>query len=156
MIDRYIFQLKSLETNLRRDAIIALSKSGDSRAIAPLQNIAAHDPDPELRKLAASGESQVQREQGFVISAEPAAPQGDLLSQVTSGRRIEPTAKDKRLAQRQLHQAFSYRSDSKIDHALYHLAQAIQLNPLLVYDKSVPTLASELLGSGDSTQQAMT
>src|SRR6185369_9524031 len=104
-------------------AIIALSKSGDARAIAPLQHVAANDPDPELRELAAAGEAQVQREQGFVFSAEPAAPNGDLLSQIMPGRRIEPTTKDKRLAQRQLHQAFSYRSDSKNDHALYHLAQ---------------------------------
>src|SRR5262249_51136516 len=105
MIDRYIFQLKSLEPTLRRNAIIALSKSGNSLAIARLQQIAANDPEPELRALAAAGEQQVQREEGFVISAEPAAPQGDVLSQLTSGDRIEPTEKDKRLAQRQLHQA---------------------------------------------------
>src|SRR5260221_12857775 len=100
MIARYIFQLKSLETDLRRDAIIALSKSGDSRAIAPLQHIAANDPDPELRTLAAAGEAQVQREQGFVVSAEPAAPQRDLLSQVMPGRRTDPTTQDRRLAPR--------------------------------------------------------
>ncbi len=52
MIDQYILQLSSPDPVIRRQAIIALGKSGDERALRPLANVIKTDPDPVLRELA--------------------------------------------------------------------------------------------------------
>src|SRR5437016_742524 len=154
-VKRYLFQLQSLETKLRREAIVALSQSADERAIEPLKRIAANDPDPELRALAADGEQQVQRERSFLPPEQPQALVSTDPLALATPERIEPTAKDKRLAQQHLNQTYTFSNGGNRDHALYHLTLAIQYNPLLVYEKPVRFLAADLMGAGDAPQQAI-
>src|SRR4051794_19158378 len=52
MIDQYLAQLTSDDPVQRRQAIVALGKSGDERALRPLANLIKTDPDPVLRELA--------------------------------------------------------------------------------------------------------
>ncbi len=52
MIEDYLEQLKSADPVQRRQAIIALGKSGDERALRPLAALIKTDPDPVLRELA--------------------------------------------------------------------------------------------------------
>lgn len=164
-VKRYLFQLQSLETDLRREAIVALGQSADERAIEPLKHIAANDPVPELRVLAADAEQQVhdqlQREQNFIIpdSADTsdslnAVATYDPLAAAMPGR-IEPTEKDKRQAQQHINQALTFWSVGNREYAVYHLALAIQSNPLLVYERPILSLAADLMGAGDAPQQAI-
>ena len=154
-VKRYIFQLQSLEPKLRREAIVALSQAGDERAVEPLKRIAANDPDPELRALAADAEQRVERERNFLIPEQSTAHvPNDRLALAMPGR-IEPTARDKRLAQQHLHQTFTFSDAGNREHAVYHLTLAIQHNPLLVYEKPARFLAADLMGAGDAPQQAI-
>lgn len=52
MIDQYLRQLNSNDPAERREAIIALGKSRDERALRPLSNVIKTDPDDSLRALA--------------------------------------------------------------------------------------------------------
>src|SRR5690242_16362908 len=61
MVEQYIEQLTSRDPNRRRAAIIALSKTGDVRALGPLNSIAQNDPDPGLRELASKAEHIIQK-----------------------------------------------------------------------------------------------
>jgi tetratricopeptide (TPR) repeat protein len=51
-MNKYIEALDSDNPQTRRAAIVALGKSGDSRALPYLAKIHQQDPDPELRELA--------------------------------------------------------------------------------------------------------
>src|SRR5258708_27639218 len=144
-VKRYIFQLQSLEPKLRREAIVALGQLGDERATEPLQRIAANDPDPELRALAAEAEQRVERERSFLLPDQPFAPgRIDPLARAMPGR-VEPTEKDKRLAQQHMHQNFTFSDAGNRGLALYYLTLAIPHNPLLVSNKPSRLLASALM-----------
>jgi hypothetical protein len=157
MVERYIFQLKSLQPELRREAILWLSQCGDVRALEPLGHLAEHESDPQMRSLAEAGQQQVKREvEAFAaLQALDGPKEVDPLAELLPGR-IEPTVQDKRQAQHHLNQALSFRNARDTERALYHLAEAIRLNPLLAYEKVASTLASDLMSAGDSPRQAMT
>ncbi len=73
MIDTYIQQLASADAGKRREAIIALGKAGDPRALPPLLNIYKTDPDPALRELALKAGRHIKQLQSAQQSA-PAQP----------------------------------------------------------------------------------
>jgi hypothetical protein len=153
MIERYIFQLKSLIPDLRREAIEYLAQSADERAIAPLLYTVQHEPIGELRDLANGAVEQIERD--AAINRENVSSQSvDPLARYLP-KNVNPTDQDRIRAQRHLQQAYNYREGKRTDVALYELAQAIKLNPMLVYDRPVTVLAADLLQSGDSAIQAI-
>ncbi len=70
MINRYVQQLKSSDPARRREAIIALGKSGDQAALSPLADVYRGDPDPALRDLALRAGRHLRSQ----LQAAPAAP----------------------------------------------------------------------------------
>jgi len=76
MFENYIQQLKDRNAAVRRDAIIALGKLADPRALSYLGQIYKNDPDPALRELAAKAGRHIQklRQQAQATSSGPAAP----------------------------------------------------------------------------------
>lgn len=69
MSDLYKARLQSSDPAVRRQAIIALGKSGDSRALPLLAQAYKTDPDPSLRELARKAGRHIQQQ-----TASPAAP----------------------------------------------------------------------------------
>jgi len=72
MIDTTIQQLTSADAGKRREAIIALGKAGDPRALPALLNVYKTDPDPALRELALKAGRHIKQVQS---AATPAVPQ---------------------------------------------------------------------------------
>lgn len=60
-LDHYIHLLGHKDSAQRRQAIIALGKSGDKRALQPLARVYKTDPDPELRDLALKAGRNIQK-----------------------------------------------------------------------------------------------
>jgi hypothetical protein len=61
MFEKYLQYLRSIDSDIRREAIIALGKSGDPRALSALAYVYQTDPDPALRELAAKAGRYIQR-----------------------------------------------------------------------------------------------
>jgi tetratricopeptide (TPR) repeat protein len=70
LITQYINQLKSGDAVRRREAIIALGKSGDAAALKPLAEVYRNDPEPALRELALKAGKYLRQQTG---DAAPAA-----------------------------------------------------------------------------------
>src|SRR5687768_14730078 len=100
MIERYVFQLKSLIPDLRREAIVYLAECADERAIAPLLHISRHDVVEELRNLAYDAVERIERDTGV--------KQGEVDQQAIDPlagylpKNIQPTDQDRMRAQRHI------------------------------------------------------
>jgi tetratricopeptide (TPR) repeat protein len=60
-LEQYIHYLKSSDSDIRREAIIALGRTQNRNALLYLERVAAIDPDPELRELAAKAATHVKQ-----------------------------------------------------------------------------------------------
>src|SRR5687768_8648079 len=61
-IETYVKALKSDDPQKRRQAIVALGKSGDQRALKPLAETYKNDSDPQLRELALKAGRHLRKE----------------------------------------------------------------------------------------------
>jgi hypothetical protein len=75
MFERHIQQLQDPNSAKRREAIIALGKLGDTRAIKPLASLYKSESDPALRDLVAKAGKHLQAlEKQKMAAPPPAAP----------------------------------------------------------------------------------
>lgn len=72
-LDHYIQLLNHKDSAQRRQAIIALGKSGDKRALQPLARVYKTDSDPELRDLALKAGRNIQKN----AAAKPPEPKSE-------------------------------------------------------------------------------
>ncbi len=130
MVDQLIRQMKSEDLDQRRQAIVGLANSGDSRSVALLHEIATTDPVSALRDLAAKAELHAKKK----LAQQPQQASAPALS----GDSLE--------ARGQLNNAFSSKANGDSAGAIAALRQAIDLDPFLTREPEVRQLASELNG----------
>jgi hypothetical protein len=146
MFEQHVARLKSIDVGQRREAIVALGKSGDPRALPHLNRIATADPDPSLRELAAKAGRYLQR-QGVI--AAPSAEQ--------PLRQVKPVSeKDRQRAKAFLDRAYDHRFKQQTNDAIAELARALRLDPALADEPGVKHFAADLTGTSDeSVMQAL-
>lgn len=95
MFDRILAQLKAADSATRRQAIIAIGKSGTSSLLPALAEVYRTDPDPDLRELARKAGLAIRKRETSAASAQPPAVEmpetDDLLSGTgmsTSGKTV--------------------------------------------------------------------
>jgi HEAT repeats len=161
MIDQHIKQLKSVDSDRRREAIRALAQSGDPRAIDPLKYAARTDPDPRLRDLAANA---IRRIQAPVDSETPQAAPKPVITPLAGPVKREPVREtsepqpetdeqSKKRAEGHLSRAFEHRIKGETRDAIAELADAVRVDPGLTRDKRAVSLAADL--SGEPPEQAI-
>src|SRR5262245_30325897 len=154
MIDQHIKQLKSVDSDRRREAIRALAQSGDPRAIDPLKYAARTDPDPRLRDLAASA---IRRIQTPAPSETPQEATKPVITPLAGPVKREPVREvekpapeadehSKKRAEGHLSRAFEHRIKGETRDAIAELADAVRVNPGLTGDNRALGLAADLTG----------
>jgi hypothetical protein len=175
LINQYVQQLRSSDARIRREAIIALGKSNDPSALAPLAEIYRSDPDPTLRDLALKAGRFLKQQVGQVATPAQAAPSARSMTASESERirrQVEeyddnevvdtPTKPEPPRPKRPVTEHDVQRSKSYIDSALTLsergesgkaaklLQQAIEVNPDIVRDNYFQSVASGITNrSGD-------
>lgn len=166
MFDQYLAQLSSPDVAQRREAIIALGKSGDTRALTPLANIYKSDPDPALRELALKAGRYLK---GATTSVPAVAATSSAVAVTNSAAtaivpapeiaKPEPkprelTYADRQKAKNRLDTAIGLVAQANNERALVELVDAIRINPELAKDTVALNLASTVTGIL-STSEAM-
>src|SRR5258708_16046732 len=166
MFDQYLEQLASPDVSERRQAIIALGKSADPRALAPLANIYKNDPDPTLRELALKAGRYLKGLTASMPSAatSSSAPVAQTTLTVSSSLAIEAakpelkpkevTYADRQRAKGRVDYAIGLVAEGRNEKALSELVDAIRINPELATDQVALNLASSVTGIV-STAEAM-
>ncbi|MCC7447406.1 MAG: HEAT repeat domain-containing protein [Anaerolineae bacterium] len=90
MIDTTIQQLSSTDAGKRREAIIALGRAGDPRALPALLNIYKTDPDPALRELALKAGRHIKQVQSAAAPAAAKVPAAPKSASAPAVRQVAP------------------------------------------------------------------
>ena len=151
---QYLARFRSATPEQRRDAIIKLGKSGDTRAILLLQQIASVEPVPELRNLT---QKAIQHLQSLSQSAQSGTsyntPPSDsspssALSVEPAATAIEParpvSARQSQIAKSRLDYALSLHMSGQNDKALSVLAEAANADPAILGTQMGRNLAMAL------------
>jgi hypothetical protein len=159
MFDQYLEQLSSPDATQRREAIIALGKSGDTRALSPLANIYKSDPDPGLRELALKAGRYLKGTTASVPGVAAVSSTTSVPSPVTQVAKPEPKPRelsyaDRQKAKNRLDMAIGLVAQGNNERALTELVDAIRINPELAKDTVALNLASTVTGTL-STSEAM-
>lgn len=125
-------QLESDDPALRHQAVIALGKSQDARALPYLAEIYQNDPLLELRQLAMQAGQHIQKMQ----------------TAVDAGQTIEPviSAMDEQRAKQFSERALDSHMAGNNDKAASELGKAFELNPNLAQDTVTRNLAQAIAG----------
>jgi hypothetical protein len=157
MVDDLVRRLKSKDANERKQAIVALANSGDPRAVEILRKVAASDPQPVLREIAAKAESHLRSKlgQSTLMPLQASYSSGTALSEsapdytsLSSDRTPSSSS-----ARGQLNNAYGAKVNGDKAGALAALMAALDLDPNLSGDPAVRQLASDL--TGQSPDQAI-
>ncbi len=155
--DKYLFQLKSLDPAVRREAITALGKAGEARALQPLEQLSTSDPDPDVRSLAVEVCRELEDLQ-WKQFAEPAAsaPEKPAPPSLTVQQPyVQVSSYKRRLAKGYLSHAFTFHSAGDEVNALAHLANTLKSDPNIANDKVARNLAANLMNQPEYPEQAM-
>ncbi len=146
MVEQYIEQLTNRDPNRRRAAIIALSKTGDMRALGPLNSIAQNDPDPGLRELASKAEHIIQKARWEQVADQTA---GLYMPRPAEPVERPPEVSPERVKKGKLYltRAFDFRTKGDTRNALAALVDALKANPALAKDPAATSLAADLVGA---------
>lgn len=146
MVEQYIEQLTSRDPNRRRTAIIALSKTGDARALGPLNSVAQTDPDPALRELAAKAEHLIQKARWAQVADQSAGLYVPRPAEPVE-RPAEVSPERVKKGKLYLTRAFDFRTKGDTQNALAALVDALKANPALAKDPAATSLAADLVGA---------
>lgn len=132
---------------MRRQAIIALGRSGDPRALEVLARVYRDDPDPALRELARRAGlhiRQAQQNPGYAAAVENAAPPAVAAPEPPERKPISRRDKDR--AQSYFSRALDLHVQGDKPKALQALSKALAIDPALADDTPTTTLASQITG----------
>jgi hypothetical protein len=148
MTDQSLRQLESMDPARRREAILALGKSRDRRALAALEQVVAREPDPALRELALKAIQHLQKTNASAKAPviQPTEPE----TVPVKAAPAEVSAARKRLAQGKIKQAYNLHHQGKIEMAMAALAEAVRADPALADAVTAQQLAAGLMGSSVS------
>jgi hypothetical protein len=144
--------VKSRNEAERREAIIALGKSGDPAALEPLAEVFRGDANPELRELARKAGLHI-RKQTAAVSAAPLPQTADDLPLPLPDEVIADKPKptrvvtrdDEKAASRLIDEAMTLSMNNLTDRAVKSLRLALQTNPKLQDDNYFRSIAAEVL-----------
>jgi hypothetical protein len=145
MYDRFLQDLSDPDPTKRRDAIFALARAGDPRAIDPLNRMQSIESDLSLRQLAQKAVNHLQKQQWDQAMAQAIA-EGTIAAPPVPAPEAPKGAVDlqKKLGRTHLDQAAGFRILGQNDKAIHSLAQAIATDPDLKNDRPVRDLVSAL------------
>jgi hypothetical protein len=164
-IQHYLDILRSADPARRREAIIALGKSGDKRALKPLSEIYKNDPDESLRELALRAGRHIQKKVTAAVADsgtlsyertdKPASEseggevpdwmrQMDEQAQQQQPRKV--TTQDRTRANRLKERAMDAAVKGKMGEVVELIAEAIELNPELERDGMLMGLLAQATG----------
>lgn len=175
-MQRYLTMLQSSDVNQRKQAIIALGKSGDKLALSPLAKIYRTDPDPALRELALKAGRHIQKQLGgasstqtqttFAVPSSGTTPQEspaflsagsgaavpsevpDWMQKMGSEVQVpkKVTDRDRQRARSLKDRALDAQLRGEMEKVVDLLAEAIDLNPELERDTIVIGLLAQATG----------
>jgi hypothetical protein len=159
MIDQYVSQLDSPDAERRKQAVIALGKSGDRAALAHLSRVYKTDPNPEIRELALKAgrylkkETEGQESPSMMDTASDsmyAEPARNESASFLPRDNEEVSEKDIARAKEMVELALDWHVRGQDARALDYLRKALALNPKLRRDAYTSSLAATITGmNGD-------
>jgi hypothetical protein len=161
-LGQYLKMLQSSDPAQRRQAIIALGKSADKRALKPLGSVYKTDPDESLRQLALKAGRHIQKTTSAMDDdalAAIALPETGSLA-ITSDEVPEwmnqmgaAAQKPKKVTERDIkkgrilvERAFNAQIHGKSDKVIDYVAEAIEVNPDLARDGTLIGLLAQATG----------
>ncbi|NWF67837.1 MAG: HEAT repeat domain-containing protein [Chloroflexi bacterium] len=148
MIDQYVRQLDSADPQKRRQAVIALGKSGDRAALPHLARVYKNDPDSEIRDLALRAGRYLKKEVDGQAEAEPVRI--ERADQETGASYLAPevdvSAMDIERSRGYVEQAMDAHVRGQDDRAKTLLVKAFTLNPNLRRDHYTSGIAATVTG----------
>jgi len=142
--------LQSADPNIRKKAIAAIGKSLDYDALPVLANVYKNDADAEVREMA--------RKAGVYIrkNATPDDPFDDGDDNVVDPRQVTVSTVAQQRAQAFVEQGMNFSVSGRNDKARQVLQKAFTLNPALMMDDYVRSLAGQVTGlPPDAAVQAL-
>jgi hypothetical protein len=136
MLDDWLRQLESFDAEERKQAVIALGKSLDSEALAPLADVYRNDPDAEVRDLALKAGRHIKQH---------------MSEDAGGGGALPPIAKtvsvaDEGRAGGYIDQALEFSVRGNAAKAVEYLGRAFDINPNLRDDDMATNLAEDVTG----------
>jgi len=146
-MDNLLKQLQSAKAEQRREAIVALERTADPRALPALSRVYHNDPDPALRELALRAghfiQQQANRRPAGNASAPP--PEASAPGEDRSTVPLRPiSAADERRASHHVSRAMDAHVSGDDASALKELRRALEANPALSQDQAFASLASSV------------
>jgi hypothetical protein len=141
-MDQYIKQLGSKDPNVRRQAVIALGRTGDPQALPYLASVYKSDSVSEIRELALKAGRYIRQQNGLGDATPVARPSG--LDQAIADDDVTPD--DERRAKEYLEAALDLQVRGNAAKAADTLAKAFTINPRLRRDTYALSLAATITG----------
>ena len=163
-LGQHLEMLQSSDPAQRRQAIIALGKSADKRALKPLGQVYKTDPDESLRQLALKAGRHIQKTTSAadedaldivattpeVIEApQPSSDVPDWMNQMGAAATPPPktvTERDRKRAKVLYERAFDAQLHGNPEKVVDYIAEAIEVNPALEKDGTVIGLLAQATG----------
>lgn len=145
--DQLITLLESKDPSRRREAIIAMARSQEPRALRYLATVHKSDPVPELRELALKAGRHLKREiesgawVGQEETEESAAEEEKAKREV-----VNVSASAEKKSKELVDAAMTYMTQDNVALAEREIRQAFRLNPNLRHDQFANSLAENIMG----------
>lgn len=146
-MEHLLKQLQSADADQRRQAILALERTADPRALPALAHVYHHDPDPDLRELALTAGRFIQQQANRrpAGKAPAPAPEARPVEEDRSTVPLRPiSAADERRANHHVSRAMDAHVSSDNATALKELRRALSVNPALSQEQAFVSLAASV------------
>jgi tetratricopeptide (TPR) repeat protein len=172
LITQYINQLNSGDAMRRREAIIALGKSGDAAALKPLAEVYRNDPDPTLRELALKAGKYLRQQTGGTTTPSTPPParrpvtsiQDEIDEYEAQENPTKPQIKvqrrdvrpeDAKRAREYTNEALTQNINGDNAKAIKALRNAIKIDPNIIDDAFFTSVAGTVTGEAGEDAIAM-
>ncbi|MFP4321784.1 MAG: hypothetical protein ACLFTK_04955 [Anaerolineales bacterium] len=148
-IQRYVKQLQSTDPQQRRQAIIALGRSGNREALPHLHRVYKSDSQEALRKLAGQAGQHLQKQLNQASASGGGASSQAYASasaQHTERPQKTVTERDRKKAKSLVDQAIDAQVRGDTDKVIAFLAEAIEVNPEMERNSTVLGLLANAMG----------